>query len=435
MEKHLDKFIKNKLSEQRFPLDDDAWEGMETILDSSDPPSLVAREKPFKLYKLAGLLSLMVLCYAIYMFSMKKRNANLEEIHQLKTIVENTEPRNETIADISNTEEKETSQLSKSIVKSRVDEELDINTRTAQTSTHQILANDAYEKEIKPTNNQFGITTIKQLSNEALTEKRSDVAIQQSAEQRMDFTDNGTHSSVGNTEIVETSKETINARSVIATIESLQYVKNAFLTMDSQFTKLPQYMHHQQEVAVVKENRRPLFGAYLASQNYTTDRLYLAGVHGQLFLNKNMSLSIEPGYSYRALEQSSVAKDSSEFVSFGANTFEQDIVGQSVHAVHLPANLNYYLSDQFTLGAGVSYNHVLALGAIKETRIDGIVTEEKEIWLDKEFYTTQFYRGQINAAYFLSQHLSVDVQYEMPLKRSNLFNEESSIGLRLKLYL
>ena len=434
MEKHLDKFIKDKLSKQRFSFDDEAWENMETILDSDAIPSLSYQKKSPKLYKVAGFLCLLVLCYTICMFSMKKRSKQHVEIVELVTPVKNTN----TTIEKRPSPDQELDKNNKSYTSK------DLNSKEPPAILQQASGNSiAYQEPIDnsildkkaPASRQVVLPSD---ANRKQIDKRTSIILSDalSAIEETGIIDNvftpditqatAKNAAPTNSILLANRNYLIPKLSIINTraIPSVEFETNTFPGPTP--TK---------SIKILNEKSRPLLGAYIASQNFDSDRSYQLGLHGQYFLGNKISISLEPGYVYRSLEVASVAKDSSEFVSFGANTYEQDIVGQSVHSIQVPLYLNYALSNKFRIAAGLSYNRVLALGALKETRIDGVVTEQKEIWFDKEFYTNDFYRSHLSASYAFHAHASLDVQYELPFKKTALFNEESSIGLRLKIYL
>lgn len=430
MEKHLDKFIKDKLSNQRFPLDDEAWEGMETILDSEQVPSLRNNKKPFKLYKIAGLMCLLVLCYTIFMFSMKKRKQ--KHVHHVEVIAEST-PQAEIDSEIKQTD---------GLTATDAYDTAQLSSQTNQTSSTESpeIQNAITKEEASFTQTQITKIAAKTVQETSIAEiLEQSTNMQSESKTKSEVTDIETNRLHTGSTISKQTKSQFNKTKQPARNTTFLPPLSNLVKLDIQQLVFAQELLEgpdpSSKVQILTEKRRPAFGIYFASQNYDTDRSYSAGMHGQYFLGDRWSISVEPGYSYRALAATSVAKDSSEFVSFGANKYQQEIKGESVHAIHVPMFLNYNVSNSVKFGAGLSYNRVMALGAMKETKIDDVVTEEKSIWLDKEFYTNNYYRTQFYAAYNLHRNVSLDVQYELPLKKTQLFNQESSIGLRLKIYL
>lgn len=414
------------MSKQNFPLDDEAWESMETILDSSVPPSFTKESKPFKLYKTAGLLCLMVLCYTIYMFSMKTKKAKHNASQETAAIEETIIPeKNQKL-----TQSEEQAQVSQE--GSAVDTDADHQTKLKQTQVQSIIDNPA-EKLVKNKKHTYA-------TQETLLTK--DVQLVDNLHVMHKPLDNNQATVMSpsskvfkSTSAGAKTNQLITNNDVKAKVSKLNYLglhQIPFLEFSENALPAPKVKPVTQTVNVSK---RPMLGLYVASQTFDTDRSYVVGLHKRVFFSDKFAMSIEPGYVYRPLEVASIAKDSSEFVSFGASTFEQDIVGHSVHALQIPAFVEYHFSKNFYLATGLSYNRILALGAIKETKIDGVITEEKEIWLDQEFYTNNYYRINFAAGYMLNSHIGLDLQYESPFRKTSLYNEESSIGLKLKFYL
>lgn len=420
MEKHLDKFIKDKLSKQHFPLDDEAWENMESILDRQVPPNTFAKDKPFKLYKLAGLLCLLVLCYTIYTFSYKTRNNKKIELNKIESIA-SSDKGNETliakddqivVADISASKSNETNS------KQKEKEQAAIESKTVIDNIEEPIS-----KEKVPTQN-FEL-------NKPLQSTKKPIDFNQFNNQKIDASKS---EAIVNAANLNSEKLMLHEelRSTISSLRNINSLGINYLNIPANSINGPEV---ESAIKIIPEIKRPTLGVYIASQTFDKDRSYNFGLHHRYFINSNLAISVEPAYSYKPLEISSIAKDSSEFVSFGANMYEQEIVGQSIHAVQVPAILEYHFSNKIYLASGFSYNRILALGANKQTKVDGLVTEEKKIWLDREFYTNTYYRANVSLAYMLNAHTSLDVQYEFPMKKTALFNEESSIGLKLKLYL
>ena len=74
MENRLDKLFKQKLSKQHFPIDDGTWENMESLLDGNTPNQIASPAKAKLRFILTGFLTLGLLVFAIYTFSVKQKS-------------------------------------------------------------------------------------------------------------------------------------------------------------------------------------------------------------------------------------------------------------------------------------------------------------------------------------------------------------------------
>ena len=444
----LDKLFKEKLTQREIDFDPQNWEAMEKLLDkqpltqSSDKTNSSSSYRP---YIFAGIAICLIAIGFILLLNDKTVVKEKNDLRQ--EVLERSYAHQRTLNDKYKTE------LSQAQEKQLEEEDLEekISANLLENSKQK---NDLERRSI--VNNRLGTSSI--VKNNQLSKKQSTQtnSLSESPFQASPSVFDHTNGDIVNTELsevnqkVELRKENFRmdngagqsegqkannlAKSTV--FESLSYLSTLpidYFMVDQRDVVFNMHFEHKiSEIQkVVKKPRRPEFGFYAAYEFAEGNKVYNLGFFKTFKLGQNWSISIEPAYANYQMTGDSLAREVSEFFSFGSVAYEQHIISEEMHSIQLPIMLQRSFGNTI-FGMGLIYEHALAVKADRITLIDGELTEQEQIWLDPIFYQSSLFRAKISAAYQLSRHINTGVTYEMPLSPQNAFNNRQTLGFILK---
>ena len=441
----LDKLFKEKLTNRKIDFEAADWAAMESILDNGNPQtptSAIGKFKPFTLI-VASLLFLGLLLGGLY-FSNQLNSIAPNEGGQKGEIQVPTpiEKENTPIASTAQNMNRDKASFESS---SQVeDENLIVERKLARVISSEDLNSESKESfDIEEGRSQADLIDVKNtahgsstLTSPTLSNDRKNTSfLDESSSNEMNaIAENAVSNPLDRVVLEHANNHRKDILSKSFTLTRLPLIEFSQLDGYSHLLDLPNFdqyvaMKRLQETQSISV--RPQAGLHLAAYRSAGDLKIGAGFFKEFNIGDRVSLSLEPSYLYTRLAVESIARDTSDFYSFGVSSYAQNIVTERVHAVQLPVYVQYKKGSS-TFSGGLSYQRILAIGALRTVSVDDAITESNKIWLTEEFYNTSLLQASLQYQYQLTPFFRIGGIYEIPIKGINSFNSNNSLGLILK---
>jgi hypothetical protein len=421
---NLDRLFKNKLQDRKFDVDRKQWMAMENIISQGNVATPKQSKKRYVLLFSIVLLSAISILTGIYLFNgISEDNTILSETPIAKIKLKEKTTR---VLDIVSTPENLEEKVKESL-ESKTEPSLVLSENNLQGEKVSNIGNQLFDKlsqrSLEKSSRESKIYTTN-------TAKEEDLNIRLSA-----FSDpsdlkviENNDVKIGSSAFAETKSQQSLNHTYIQPLVSVEHVTNLLPIAQKYFS--PNYAREGM-IKVINNTikQRGVYAQYKSIQNGNT---ISAGVYYGVKIYNNWSLVVAPAYEYAQVNSFILAEQSDNVFGFSVQDYNQQILANKIHRISIPVSLHYNHNNHL-VGAGVVFQRPIAVGAEKTIYIGEQVAEEKKIWVDTDLYDRSDFNGRFSYEYFIAPRLGLGVNYDFPLTKQASFNNQSSIGLQLKM--